>query len=55
MTLELAPAEVEVEPLAGGGMILRSPRPLEPYERHPSARRCSWAPSTVSLAFDRQQ
>ena len=32
--LELAPAEVDVEPLAGGGMILRLPRPLAPYERH---------------------
>ncbi len=32
--LDLAPAAVDVEPLADGGMILRSPQALEPYERH---------------------
>ncbi len=32
--LALAKAEVEVEHLAGGGMILRSPQPLLPYPQH---------------------
>ncbi len=32
--LALAPAEVDVELLAGGGMVLRSPQRLGPYERH---------------------
>ena len=51
--LDLAPAEVEVERLAGGGMILRSPRPLEPYERHLGEMLRRWArerPDRVFLA-----
>ncbi len=32
--IELAPAEVDVEKLADGGRILRSPRPLPAYEPH---------------------
>ncbi len=49
--LELAPAEVEVEPLAGGGMILRSPRPLEPYERHLGEMLHRWARECPQRTF----
>ncbi|SLN69835.1 feruloyl-CoA synthase [Oceanibacterium hippocampi] len=33
-SLAFAKPVVDVEPLGGGGMILRSPEPLLPYERH---------------------
>ena len=49
--LELAPAEVEVEPLAGGGMILRSPRPLQPYERHLGEMLRRWAREQPERTF----
>ena len=42
-SLAFAPAEVDVEPLASGGMVLRSPRPLEPYERHLGEMLQRWA------------
>lgn len=34
LKIRLAPAEVGVEKLRGGGMILRSPQPLATYEKH---------------------
>ncbi len=49
--LELPPAEVEVEPLAGGGTILRSPRQLEPYERHLGEMLHRWARECPQRTF----
>ncbi len=49
--LELAPAEVDIEPLTGGGMILRSPQPLEPYERHLGEMLRRWAGESPLRTF----
>ncbi len=49
--LELAPAEVDVEPLEGGGMILRSPQPLQPYERHLGEMLERWAAERPEHTF----
>ena len=49
--LELAPAAVDVEELAGGGMILRSPQPLLPYERHLGEMLERWARERPERTF----
>ncbi|MDC0747689.1 feruloyl-CoA synthase [Polyangium mundeleinium] len=51
--LEFAPPEVVVTNLPGGGMILRSPRPLPAYPRHLGELLYAWAdhaPDRVFLA-----
>ncbi len=46
-----APAEVDVEILDGGGMVLRSPRPLLPYERHLGEMLRRWARERPERTF----
>ena len=41
--IAFAPAKVTVEELSGGGMILRSPQLLEPYEPHLGRLLRHWA------------
>ncbi len=49
--LELAPPEVTVERLEGGTLLLRSPRPLEPYPRCLGERLEHWAAVAPDRVF----
>ncbi|MEM7350233.1 MAG: feruloyl-CoA synthase [Acidobacteriota bacterium] len=51
LKLELMPAAVDVETLASGGMILRSPSPLEPYEAHLGEMLRRWAGERPDRTF----
>ncbi|MFQ5548202.1 MAG: feruloyl-CoA synthase, partial [Woeseia sp.] len=48
---EFAPAEVEVEQLAGGGLVLRSPVKLEPYAANICSYLVDWAEQAPERAF----
>src|SRR5690606_41194663 len=49
--LELLPARLEVTRLDGGGMILRSPFPLEPYPRCLGEKLEHWAGAAPERVF----
>ena len=49
--LNFAPARVDVQPLPGGGMILRSPQRIEPYARCVGDWLVHWAATTPDHTF----
>jgi len=51
MTPEFAPAEVEVEHLSGGGLILRSPMQLGPYSSSICSYLIDWAEKAPERTF----
>ncbi len=48
---EFAPAQVDVEHIPGGGLILRSPMPLQPYAANLCSYLVEWAGQTADRTF----